>query len=382
MDGMVTAYDLTNGVIVDMDESIYMISPVNSPLITGVGTDGLEVVTSEGGLDQISFSWQDEEILVPRSLIAATVTTGDSYITVTTGDRNKFSTGDILMLVKSTAEEYVRVTGYGTTADTLLVTRGFDSTTATNFAVDDKVRGLGTALPEGSDPERARAKDRDTRSNNTQIFGPTLVHMSRTQRRIRRYGVSDEFSKQTFNRIQEMLIMREQAALYGRRFNSTDDRIRTTGGMLSYITSNVDTTSTQLTVATIQSLQQKGYNRGKVPEILGAHPAALTDLNDITNTNIVRVEMTESRRGRARVTVVVTEYGDVVVARNRYLEPKHAALWSRENAKRRVMDPLQAQALGKSGDSDKLQLVCEEGWEWKGQQHMAKFTALGYTNTE
>lgn len=379
---MFTAYDLTNGVVVNMDEAIYMISPIDSPMITGVQADGLSIVTSEGGLDEIEFFWQDEELLVPRSLIAATVTTGDAYITITSGDRQKFSTGDILRLVKSGASEYVRVTGYGTTADTLLVTRGWDGTTATNFASADKVRGLGTGLAEGSDPEAARAKDRNSRSNVTQIFGPTLVHMSRTEQKIRKYGVSNEFAKQTFNRLQELTIAREQAALYGRKYNSTDSKVRTTGGIFQYITTNVDSTSTQLTVATIQSLLVKPFNKGKVPGVMGVNPVALTDLNNITDTNIVRVEMADSRRGRARVTVVVTEYGDLVVARNRYIEPSDAVFWSRENAKRRVLDPMQAERLAKSGDSDKLQLVGEEGWQWKGQQHMAKMTALGYTNTD
>ena len=49
-----------------------------------------------------------------------------------------------------------------------------------------------------------------------------------------------------------------------------------------------------------------------VGRIMGANPVSLTDLNNITDTNIVRVEMADSRRGRARVTVVVTEYGDLL----------------------------------------------------------------------
>lgn len=382
MEGMVTAYDLQTNIVVNIDEAIYMVSPVDSPMITGVNADGLSIVTMEGGLDQIEFSWFDEEILTPRSLIAATLATTDTYMVITSGERNKFSTGDLLRLVKSGAAEYVRVTGYGSTADSLLITRGFDSTTATNFASGDKVRGVGTALPEGSDPEKARSKDRDKRTNNTQIFGPTLVHMSRTEQKLRKYGVSNEFAKQTFNRIQEILIAREYAGLYGRRYNSSDSKVRTTGGAFQYVTSNVDSTSTQLTVLTLQALQQKAYLKGKPFDILAANPAALLDLNDIANTNIVRTTQVETMRGRRRVTVVVTEFGDTTIARNRWMEPSDALGFSRENMKRKVLDPLQAERLAKTGDSDKVQLVCEEGWQVKGQQHMGKFTALGYTTTE
>lgn len=382
MQGMVTAYDLTVGVVVNIDEAIYMISPVDSPMISGVNADGLSLVPSEGGLDQIEFSWFDEEILTPRSLIAATVATTDTYITVTSGEQTKFSSGDLLRLIKSGYAEYVRVTAYGTTADTLVVTRGFDGTTARNFAVDDKVRGVGTALPEGSDPERARAKDRSKRTNNTQIFGPTLVHMSRTEQRLRKYGVSNEFSKQSMNRVTELNIAREYALLYGRKYNSSDSKIRTTGGAFSFVTSNTDTTSTQLTVLTLQSMQQKAYLKGQPFDTLAVNPAALLDLNDIANTNIVRTSQVETMRGRRRVTVVVTEFGDTTIARNRWMEPSDGLGFSRGNIKRRVMDPLQIERLAKTGDSDKVQIVCEEGLEVKGQQHMAYFSALAYTTTE
>ena len=46
------------------------------------------------------------------------------------------------------------------------------------------------------------------------------------------------------------------------------------------------------------------------------------------------------------------------------------------------MQPLVVEALAKTGDSDKVQIVCEEGLQVKGQSHMARFTSLtGYTDT-
>ena len=40
------------------------------------------------------------------------------------------------------------------------------------------------------------------------------------------------------------------------------------------------------------------------------------------------------------------------------------------------MQPLVVEALAKTGDSDKVQIVCEEGLQVKGQSHMARFTQL------
>jgi hypothetical protein len=377
--GIGTSYELTVGHVVNMDEAIFMVSPQDSPLLTGVNADGMLLLPQQGGLDQTEFFWMDEEILTPRSTIQTGATTGDGFIVVAAGDRTKFSTGDVIRVVHAGGAEQVRVTGYGTTDDYLLVTRGYNGTTARTVSTGVKAIGLGTALAEGSDPEAARTTDRSTASNYTQIFGPTSVHMSRTEQKIRKYGVPNEFTHQLMNRITENVISREQAFLYGIKATSATTKIRTTGGIYSYVSTNVDSTSTQLTVAKIEAAQQLAYNKGGAPDVLMANPASLADLNDTGNVTVVRTELVESRRGRARVTVITTEFGDVSVARNRWNEPGDALLFKRGMVVRRVLDPLQVERLAKTGDADKVQLVCEEGLEIKGQKHAVRFSNLSYT---
>lgn len=372
--GLTSAYDLTVGVIVNMDPAIYLLDPIDTPLLTGFGADGLPVLGSDT-VDQIEFAWQDDTILTPRTTLNGAITTGDTVITVATGDRTKFSTGDVIRVIKAAATETMRITGYGVTAHTLLVTRALTGT-ATNYSSGADLLGLGTALAEGSDPEDARVVDRVKNTNVTQIFGPTAVNMSRTTQKVPRYGVVNEFTHQTMKRIQENAIAREQAFLYGVAYNSTTTEIRTTGGVESFITTNVDSTSTQLTVLKIQTNQQLVYNRGGVPDQLWANPASLIDLNDIANTGIVRTDLVDTIRGRKPVTVVWTEFGPVTVVRNRWCHKLHAFAVRRENVRRRVLDSLQMERLAKTGDSDKVQIVCEEGLEVKGEEHMFKMNNL------
>ena len=45
--GLVTNYDLVVGVKVDMNESIWMLSPEDTPLLTGLGADGLPAQPDE-----------------------------------------------------------------------------------------------------------------------------------------------------------------------------------------------------------------------------------------------------------------------------------------------------------------------------------------------
>lgn len=383
--GRATSYDLTVGVVVNMDEAIYMLSPQDTPLLTGLGSDGMTLIGSNG-VDERQFEWLDDTILTPRSSLNGAITTADTIWTLATGDRTKFSTGDILTVGKVAATEQVRMVGYGVTAETILVTRAWAGT-ATNYASGALVVGLGTALAEGSDPEAARTVDRVQSSNVTQIFGPTKVDLSRTEQQVRKYGVGSEWTHQLMGRTSENAISREQAYLYGAKVDSTTLKIRTTGGLKFWITTNVDATSTMLTTAAIQTRQQVGYNQGGFADVVMANPVAFSggltaeNLNDIGNTAIVRETIDDPKRGRTRVAYVDTEFGSVQIARNRWMVPMDAFGFSRENVTRRVLQPLIFQRLAKTGDSDQGQIVCEEGLEVKGEEHLFRFSNLAYTGS-
>lgn len=381
--GIVTAYDLTVGVKVNMDEAIYTLSPLDSPMLTGMDADGLSVISSQP-VDQIQFSWMDETILVPRSSVGATFATAATSLTLASADdRLKFSTGDVLRIVAAgtpSGDEIIRVTGYSvTTATDLVVTRAYDGS-AIQYATGDVVIGVGTALAEGSDPEAARSSDRVSNYNVTQIFGPTLVHMSATEQLISKYGVPNEWARQLYNRTKENAISREQAIVYGRRTNSTTTEIRTMGGLDYFISTNVNTSSTQLTVATLATLQQDAYDQGGAWDRIMANPKSLGDLDATDDTSRVQQTFEDSRRGRQPAMSVDTEFGRLMVVRNRWVDPHHAFGFNREGVIRRVLRPLIFEKLAKTGDSDKGQIVCEEGLEVKGEEHMGKFVGLGYSS--
>lgn len=359
-------------------EAIYVISPVDSPLINGLDADGA-VILGSVPTAEIEFDWMDEELLIPRALLNGAVLSTDTVFTLDSDtERLRFSTGDIIMVDDgNAADERVRVTGYGSTTGTLEVSRAFSGSAAA-YADDSIVVGLGTALPEGSDPEDARARDRAEEDNFTQIFGPTSIHLSGTEQVVAKYGVPNEFQRQVFNRTKENVVSREVAYLYGPKTNSTTTTIRTTGGIDHFVVSNVDSTATQLTVANIESVLTTTYDAGGVPNILTANPKSLGDLNAINDTGRVRVDIDDPRRGRYRVMAVHTEFGDLTVTRNRYVRTSDAFLWNRDQVVRRPLRPLTLERLAKTGDSDIVQILCEEGLEVKGEEHMAKLDALDY----
>ena len=384
--GKVTSYDLAVGVKINMDELIYMISPTDSPFINGIGTDGRQLLGSSG-VDQQEFKWMDEELLIPRATVTDTGAAGAGATDVTgsTSDIYKFQVDDLITIGEADAAVNAavkRVTHVNNTAGVLTLADWANSADwpATTAAHADTVICVGTALVEGSDPGEARSADRTIRTNCTQIFGPTPIHMSRTEQQVSRYGVSDEFAKQVYGRSVENVITREQAFLYGQYNNDTSNKRRSTGGLNYHITSNTDTPTT-LTVAALEALQQKCYNAGGMPDLLIANPASFATLNAVSDSGRVRTVIDDPRRGRVPVASVFTEFGETQMLRNRWCHAETAFLIAKDGISRRVMQPLVVEALAKTGDSDKVQIVCEEGLQVKGEQHMGKFTTLtGYSD--
>ena len=386
--GKVTSYDLAVGVKINMDELIYMISPTDSPFINGIGTDGRQLLSSSP-VDQQEFKWMDEELLLPRATVAGTgaAGAGDTTITVSAADSYKFQVDDLLNIGEEDATvngAVKRVTAINNTSGVIDVSDWANGSAwpATTAAHEDTVVCLGTALVEGSDPGTARSADRTIHSNYTQIFGPTPIFMSRTEQQVSRYGVSDEFAKQVYGRSVENVITREQAYLYGKPVNDTSGKRRSTGGLMHFINTNTDAAVGTLTATRLEALMQKCYNAGGIPDLLIANPATFATLNDTANTDTVRHVIDDPRRGRVPTMSVFTEFGEIQCVRNRWCHAETAFVVQKENISRRVLQPLVVEALAKTGDSDKVQIVCEEGLQVKGQAHMARFTNLqSYTDT-
>lgn len=368
-----TSFDLTVGEIVDMDEAIYLTSPVDSPFLTGVDSDGLSILSSVPAT-QRTVQWQHDTILTPKTVLAATCTASDTACTVAAGDGIKFEVNDVILL---NGIERALITAIA--VDTLTITRGTIWGTAAIRASGVDVLGIGHALPEGSAPGQSRFVDRTKDYNFTQIFGPSQVAMSGTEQVVPRYGVPDEMARQMWARTQEHTIRREQAILYGARIEDTTAERRTMGGLVYYVTTNVDSSHTVLNVANVQINQQTLYNAGGQPDRLAANPIALADVNEAADTSRVRMDVRDTIRGRMPAAQIYTEFGPLTIVRNRWIRPSDAFLFQRDQVIRRPLRPWQLERLGKVGDRSAMMMLCEESLEVKGQAHMARFSGLVYS---
>jgi len=371
--GIATTYDLTIGVIVDIEDMIHMISPFDVPLQGQQGADGSTAV-SMGTCFEKKVEWLDEEILTPKSSLAANATTGQTTLTVAAGHQLRFSTGDVV-LVKNSTNERLLVTDYNST-NQIVVTRAFSTTTADNIATGVSLLVLGQALPEGSDPEEARAVDRGIRDNVTQIFGPTQVSVSGTENVVRKYGLSGttEFDHQAGNRTKEQYIQIEQAVLYGKKFESSPRR--TMGGLTEYITTLNNTSSTQLTETNLLDQLQNAFDNGGSPDrlVVGAKQKRFAS-NNWTTALTLNATRVEAGRGYV-VEYFDSDFGRISVLLDRWVNTSDAFGFSRDQVELTTLRPMQFEMLAKTGDSIKGQILCEKTAKVRRQQHAFRFSAL------
>jgi hypothetical protein len=370
------SYDLTVETKVNIDELIYILSPMDLPLLSGTGADGVPLMPRTP-VDNVEFFWLEEQVPLPRGTLASTINNSVTSVTVNAGDAVKFAVGDGIRI----DDEVMIVTAINTTTEVLTVTRGSagdTNTTAASHSAGADVVGLGTILPEGQIGS-TNFQGRDKYSNFTQIWSKKIT-VSRTEQRIPKYGVPNELNKQMLNTMQSLNLGIENAALYGVKHTRTSDNRRQTGGLNHFVTSNVDSSSYWLTIEAIEDMQQAAYDKGGMFEVLMARPVNFQALNNIAgNERITSVSIEDARRGRRRATQVMTEFNEVTLVRNRWVKPSDAFAYSRDNFIFRQFQPLITQKLAKTDDTDSYMMVCEGGFQVKGQDHMAKWTALDST---
>lgn len=368
--GAMTTYDLTVGVQLEVEDLIYVISPFDVPLLGGQGSDG-RTVLSQDTIGEKKIEWLDETLLTPRTTLGATYITADTFIVVAAGERERFQTGDVIL----TRSEFMRVTGYGSTADSLTVTRAYSGTATNAGVVGDQIVGVGSALPEGTDPPNARTRDRSNRFNYTEIFGPYQVQVSETENVVRKYGLPmSEFDYQIGNRTKEAMVAMEQAILYGTRVEDAANRWRSMGGFTFFITTNVDSSTTTITEALLLNQLQAAFNNGGNPDRIVVNPIQKRNISQFGSSNIRYVQNTNVR-GQT-VDAYESDFGQVSIVIDRWCRTQDLFIFARDQATVCTLRPLVFEMLAKTGDSIKGQVVGEKSLAFHRESWAARFSAL------
>lgn len=361
---------------VNIDTAIYMLNPDDLPMMGGVNSDGYPLVGRKP-VDQTVFYWLQDEFLIPRTTLQTTLADGvGTAVVLPTDQGERFAAGDLILI----ESEAMLITGMGGAGgDTATVTRGAAGTVAAAHTAGKEIIGLGTMLAEGAIGDE-QFTGRTKLFNYTKIW-TSKISITRTGRAIPKYGMpGGELPRQTMKVLLAEGVNMEQVALYGPRYQS--GTVRHTGGLNYFLTTNRianGTSGNWLTVTEIQNRQQVAYDAGGMFTDIIANAAAFQALTNLTTDRVSQIEMTDQRRGRVRATVVTTEFGDVMLHRNRYAKKTDAFGVIPEALTYRVFQPMVMLPLAKTDDKDNFMFVAEGGFQVKAERHQVIWTGLDTT---
>lgn len=374
--GKATSYDLIQGLMLDIEDLIHLLSPLDTPLTGGIGADGRTVIP-QGSCFEVQVQWQHEALLLPKSTVPGALTNVITTVTVATGDGVKFSGGDIVLV----DAEYMRIIAGGVTGDTLTVTRGYGGSTAVAHNAGVVILDLGQALIEGSDPEVARWQDRTGDFNYTQVYGPTAIQISGTENVVRKYGLGGEteFQHQVANRTKEHWIQLEQALLYGVRVNDSGNKWRSMGGLAYYLTSGngsvVDNATTVFSESALLNMLQTCFDNGGSPDraLMGSKNKRIG--SGFLSSGQLQIMRPDNERGTV-VDYYDSDFGRISLILDRWVRIADVFVFEREQTQLATLRPLVFEMLAKTGDSLKGQIVAEKTMKVRRYPHAGRFTAL------
>ena len=386
-----TVYDLNVGTIVDIEDIITQLDPSDVPLLGMNGADGSFAIP-RGTTFEKRKDWLDDVLLAPRCTVGTAangthdatngdaIIAGDATFYLASKDANRFPVGSVLLL----EAEYVYVSAIDSTGQQLTVSRGYGGSTAAAHVAGKDIVGIGMALNEGSAPGVARAVDRANRFNITQIFGPHLVSVSGTEMVVRKYGLSGttEFAYQAGQRAKELYISLEQAVMYSILQDTPTQATkgRTMGGMIGYITTNVDSSTTAFSESALLAQHQAAWQAGGNPRNLLMAPKQKRAMSAFyqdpgANAAILRRMASDPERGEV-VDRYVSDFGVLEAKMSRWCRTADLFGFDRDQLSLDCLRPVQFELLEKTGDSVQGQIVGEYTLVFRRQKHAFRFSAL------
>ncbi len=182
--------------------------------------------------------WVEEDMGTPTTTLAGTINDSATTVNVAAGTGEMFLANSIIQI----GSEQMLVTER--TADALTVVRNFGTAGADAHTENDVIIYLGSAFTEGSGSGNGIRQKSGIVDNYHQIF-KTPVEASRTEQRIRRYERMGEtwMSKAKKTAFRYHMEAKERAFIAGQKKYDTSAERRTCSGILDYLTTREDMSS-------------------------------------------------------------------------------------------------------------------------------------------
>jgi Family of unknown function (DUF5309) len=359
-------YESVVGTRYDIEDLVYMISPFDVPFIGTYGTDRGSVIGSEDTV-QTKVEWLEDELVPGSDALAATAVTAATFITV--ANQDYFKTNDLLRI----DDEYLRVSDYGVTSDTLLVERSWGTPAADQHEDAATVLILGTLPVEGDDPVAGINFNRTQPYNITQIYQDE-VEVTRTEEKKGKYGVQSEAAYQISKRLKEGAIKLERNLILGTRADDTTNKRRSMGGLDYYIATNVDSSTTDIGSDNLLDEMQAVFNAGGNTDLLAVGGTQKRKIS-AWDADDIRLGRDDNVRG-AVVDWFDSDFGRCYMLLDRWVPTRFAFGLEMQYISLVWFDRFFTEMLAKTGDRQQWEVIHEVSLKVRNEKAHFKFTAL------
>ena len=335
---------------------ISLIDPSDTPGIGALG--GLDGASdkfrfADGNSNGKVVEWLEDTLISLSGALNGSIASNATTITAADGDN--FQEGHIIEI----DSERMWVSAVNNATEVITVTRAFGGTSSASHADSAAITITGMARLEGADSDDIAFTDRTTGSNFTQIFHQE-VKVTRTQRQIAQYGISDEMAYQGDKVVPSLmrLVARHfyvsTAAASG---SATTPRVM--GGYQAFVTDN-KVAGGSLAQSQFENAVKAAYSDGgNGPWLAFCSPTNLQKVKNFYDaSNFLRVDRTETTVGMV-IERVLTPYGSVDLVLDRWAKDAQIAILDPQHVGFKTLYPFTQEPLAKNGDSDRSEVVGE-----------------------
>ncbi len=338
-----------------ISDVIYMIDPLDTPLLAAIG--GLDGARSKFNLRLNGTKIEILEDEMPP--IETTANHGGVIATdatsITVADASLFKDGDVIKI----DDELMVVSAVNTTSNTIsLYSRSYGGTNATHTTLA-VISIVGQARLEGDDADFSAMTDITAPYNYTSIFQDALK-VTGTAEKISQFGIANEFDYQSKKKLPHLFRLIDRAIFHGIRAAGSASTPRSFGGLGVFITDNTAAAGGAIAKVKIDDLMESIFNDGGNPDVLCLNPSVARDLKDILDTSsFVRVDQSVNSLGTAPIQAVVTQYGTLRLLMDRFCPVGTAYALDTRKVGMYTLRPFAWKELALVGDSRKGEVVGE-----------------------
>lgn len=207
------------------------------------------------------FRWFEQDI--PQQYVVVNGAHNSSTTSITVNNSSPVRVGSVLKSV--TSGEQLLVTANNLSSNTLTVIRGWGTTSAANIANNTNLMIVGDANREGASLPESITREPVEKFNYTQIFREP-VRLTETEAATDLYPEGSDMKTKREVALQVHKRKIEKAFLFGEPKEDTSTYatpVRATGGLVYFITTNVDDASGALTETEFEDFVKDAFNKGE-----------------------------------------------------------------------------------------------------------------------